>query len=79
MILVIVKSQVKLNECTTLLLKVWNQGALSLLWADMQCEKNIPSTHPAYMGRATESDQRDKDLIPIKDMILENCKVKMMS
>ena len=24
---------------------------------------------------ATESEQRDKDLIPIKDMILENCKV----
>ena len=28
------------------------------------------------MFRATESEQRDKDLIPIKDMILENCKVR---
>ena len=27
------------------------------------------------MFRATESEQRDKDLIPIKDIILENCKV----
>ena len=31
---------------------------------------------PAYMFRATESEQRDKDLIPIKDMILENCKLR---
>ena len=28
------------------------------------------------MFRATESEQRDKDVIPIKDMILENCKMR---
>ena len=28
------------------------------------------------MFRATESEQTDKDLSPIKDMILENCKVR---
>ena len=28
------------------------------------------------MLRAAESEQRDQDLIPIKDMILENCKVR---
>ena len=28
------------------------------------------------MFRATESDKRDKDFIPIKDMILENCKMR---
>ena len=31
---------------------------------------------PAYMFRVTESEQRDKDLIPIIDMIRENCKVR---
>ena len=31
---------------------------------------------PAYMFRATESEQRDKHLIPIKAMILGNCKVR---
>ena len=45
----------------------------------MQCEKRSQAPHrwrSAFMFRATESEQRVKDLIPIKDMILENCKVR---
>ena len=80
MCLMIVNSQVTLNECTALILQSLNSMSIVFTVVRYAMWKKYPKHprrwRPDYMFLATESKQRDNDLIPIKDMTLENCKVR---